>query len=333
MVNRLYSASAGALLLLSLPCLLLAQGGFSGPGAYEIMNAKSGRVIDLDRNDQSTVIQFSSRGTDNQAWVIESAGAGCYFIRNSMNGFALDAPDNRNSSPLRGTPFNGSPSQQWRIESGREGQVLIVNRMSNKVIDVPDGAARDGLRLQIYDANGESNQRFMLRPLRGEFGRGWRGGAGRRSEGPRPGNIAPAGVYTVVCSSNDGSRVYCNADTSGAVRMTRQISGSPCTEGRTWGAGSRGIWVDRGCRAEFETVPGQRRGPMGAEGGQRRGGPPVVVCASDNGRRVFCDADTRNGVRLVRQLGGRCVEGESWGSSNRGIWVDRGCRAEFMVGR
>jgi len=27
------------------------------------------------------------------------------------------------------------------------------------------------------------------------------------------------------------------------------------------------------------------------------------------------------------------VFGKSWGYDNRGIWVDRGCRAEFNVGR
>ena len=53
---------------------LLGQGGFTGPGRYEILNLKSGRVLDLDRNDQTTVIQFAPRGTDNQTWDIRPAG-------------------------------------------------------------------------------------------------------------------------------------------------------------------------------------------------------------------------------------------------------------------
>jgi len=48
--------------------LAMAQGGFGGPGRYEITNIKSGKVLDLDRNDQTTVIQYSARGTDNQRW-------------------------------------------------------------------------------------------------------------------------------------------------------------------------------------------------------------------------------------------------------------------------
>src|SRR5215472_10946995 len=57
---------------------------------------------------------------------------------------------------------------------------------------------------------------------------------------------------TITCSSNNGSYRYCPVDTSNRVRLIRQISGSPCDYGRTWGYDYRGIWVDRGCRAEFE---------------------------------------------------------------------------------
>jgi hypothetical protein len=47
--------------------------------------------------------------------------------------------------------------------------------------------------------------------------------------------------------------------------MQEQISGSPCEQGRTWGVDSRGLWVDRGCRAIF--VIGSRQGSREPEGG------------------------------------------------------------------
>ena len=56
---------------------------------------------------------------------------------------------------------------------------------------------------------------------------------------------------TITCSSDDGKRNYCNANTHGNVRMINQRSGSACVEGQTWGYDNRGIWVDRGCRADF----------------------------------------------------------------------------------
>jgi hypothetical protein len=60
----------------------------------------------------------------------------------------------------------------------------------------------------------------------------------------------------------------------------------------------------------------------------------IITCASNDGRRVYCDADTRNGVTLVEQHGNSpCRQGSTWGYDRRGIWVDRGCRADFEVRR
>ena len=60
------------------------------------------------------------------------------------------------------------------------------------------------------------------------------------------------GTYTVSCSSDNGRRQYCQADVRGSVRMVRQFSRAACRQGDTWGYDNRGIWVDRGCGAEFE---------------------------------------------------------------------------------
>jgi hypothetical protein len=58
----------------------------------------------------------------------------------------------------------------------------------------------------------------------------------------------------------------------------------------------------------------------------------TIMCASRDGQRAFCDADTHAGVRLVRQVStARCEEGSTWGFNERGIWVDRNCGAEFLV--
>jgi len=145
-----------------------AQGGFDGPGRYELTNLKSGKLLDLDRNDQTTVIQFSPRGAENQRWDIERAESGFYYIRNAMNGKALEITRNSNSSPLVCGRFDGNPNQQWRIQPGKDGNALIVSR-AGKTIDIPDGSSRDGLRVQIYDLNGDSNQRFIVRRVARSF--------------------------------------------------------------------------------------------------------------------------------------------------------------------
>jgi len=62
---------------------------------------------------------------------------------------------------------------------------------------------------------------------------------------------AVANSQTIVCSSRDNQYAYCRVNTGNQVAMIQQISSSPCQEGRTWGYDNNGIWVDRGCRAEF----------------------------------------------------------------------------------
>lgn len=147
------------------------------------------------------------------------------------------------------------------------------------------------------------------------------------------GAIAPdvAAQYTdgggrvVRCESKDGRWRQCPVDIRGGVRLARQVSESPCVEGRSWGVDRNGLWVAHGCRADFVLSHGD-----GDYGGGHSG--RVVRCESTNGRSRHCDADTRGGVELVRQLSSRaCIRGQSWGWDERGVWVTGGCRGEFRT--
>ncbi|WP_263409874.1 DUF3011 domain-containing protein [Terriglobus tenax] len=160
-------------------------------------------------------------------------------------------------------------------------------------------------------------------------GNGWGNGNGN---GWGNGN----GGQQITCSSNDGRRNYCNADTSGGVRMVNQRSGSPCIQGQTWGWDRNRIWVDRGCRADF--VTGRDNGGPGngwgnGNGGGRPGlGVQVITCSSNDGRRNYCSIPPNARVELSRQISGSpCRDGDTWGTDRRGLWVDRGCRAEFRI--
>ena len=68
-------------------------------------------------------------------------------------------------------------------------------------------------------------------------------------------------------------------------------------------------------------------------GGGRDGGwrnDARIGCESSNGRYKLCQVAIRGNVRLVREHSrADCIEGQSWGWSEAGIWVDRGCRGEF----
>jgi len=60
----------------------------------------------------------------------------------------------------------------------------------------------------------------------------------------------------------------------------------------------------------------------------------TLRCSSDNYRYHYCRADTDNRVRLDRQISNTdCRRGDNWGYDRGGVWVDRGCAAEFKVGK
>jgi hypothetical protein len=70
-----------------------------------------------------------------------------------------------------------------------------------------------------------------------------------------------------------------------------------------------------------------------AAGGNRQG-ETRVLCASDQGERRSCAADTSAGVALVKSTGpAACLLGNTWGYEDAAIWVMNGCSGEFVVGQ
>ena len=152
---------------------------------------------------------------------------------------------------------------------------------------------------------------------------------------------ATAQGTTVVCESTQGERAFCSADTSQGVTLQRQLGDAPCTG--NWGSDENGIWVTNRCRGEFLLGQAGDQGATASSvlstwidritGGDSTPTPSsesVVVCESQDNKRVTCPVDTRGGVELQRQLSSASCTG-AWGYTPDGIWVDNGCRAEFKV--
>lgn len=166
---------------------------------------------------------------------------------------------------------------------------------------------------------------------------------------------------TITCKSHKGRYNYCQVDTRGGVKLSRQISDSSCRQGRSWGYDRGGIWVDRGCSAQF-TLRGRGnddynyRTSSGSDTAAIIGGALVVgaiaaaiASGSDNdnisiGNNIICNSrkerytrcnlnlDRYDRIRLKRQLSNSgCWQGDTWGYDRDGIWVDRGCRGEFEI--
>jgi len=139
---------------------------------------------------------------------------------------------------------------------------------------------------------------------------------------------------TIICASDDRRRENCRVNTDGGARLIRKLSRAECVQGESWGFDRNGIWVDNGCAGQFEIGnTGQSSGnyppPLPSPS---RPGRPTLVCESD-GRVNYCATGMLNyNATLVREFGDDpCIAGRTWGQDQRGVWVDRGCAAEFRI--
>ena len=222
------------LLLISGAAICGAQGGFSGPGRYVIVNVRSNMALDATRRG---VVQNNRDGSRGQTWNVSPAAGGRLTIENEGNGCALTLGGTGNSAPVRCEPLRRRGDDQfWSLQPSRDANLIVAR--NGRVLDIPNSSTRSGVPVQTHSRNGGDNQRFFFQPARG--GPGFGGG---RPGGPG-GNI-------VTCSSDNGRRRSCPADTSRGVVIAREFGRNRCIQGQTWGTDRNGIWVDRGCSADF----------------------------------------------------------------------------------
>lgn len=128
----------------------------------------------------------------------------------------------------------------------------------------------------------------------------------------------------VRCESKGAQRVHCAMEVAQGVQLVRQLSDHSCIREEDWGIEGNGIWVDRGCRAEFSARK---------VAASRRVSRRVVRCES-RGRTEECPVLLRGApVRLLRQQSVMpCKEGRTWGYGRNQVWVSRGCQGQFEVG-
>ena len=164
------------------------------------------------------------------------------------------------------------------------------------------------------------------------------------------------GDASIRCESINGKFNRCAMPWRDA-RLVRQESKGACVRGESWGVDRQGLWVDRGCRGLFGASSDRRdyrdeRPGYGDDSrygdrdyGDRRGGWQPgpgwdrrirLQCDSNKKRYQMCQVDVgrRGRVRLVQQMSdARCSEGYSWGWNRAGVWVNHGCRGQFVVDR
>ena len=139
---------------------------------------------------------------------------------------------------------------------------------------------------------------------------------------------------TITCASKDYQRTNCPIDTSQGVKLVEQLSKSSCNG--NWGYGTGFVWVDEGCRAQFQSIEPPRpvvpdavtpqndspaQSPLGAVG-------QTITCASEDYQRITCPLETTQGIVMLRQLS-KTSCADNWGYGDGFVWVQEGCRAEF----
>lgn len=160
---------------------------------------------------------------------------------------------------------------------------------------------------------------------------------------------------TITCSSIKNHKKTCYADTSGGVKLVKQLSRSSCQN--NWGYQNGQIWVDHGCRARFQLYVNGSQGHSGNSGGNYNNNNAghsnsntnnnnaghsnngnnnqysnnLIRCESINSNRRTCSIPHGSQVSLYKQLSHSSCS-NNWGYNDSSIWVTNGCRADFSLG-
>ena len=65
----------------------------------------------------------------------------------------------QNGAAIQLAVCSGNPAQQFRLNSSND----LVNPQANKCVDVKDQKTGNGTRLQLWDCNGQDNQKWSTR--------------------------------------------------------------------------------------------------------------------------------------------------------------------------
>ena len=116
----------------------------------------------------------------------------------------------------------------------------------------------------------------------------------------------------VTCESVGKQRVDCPMNTRGVVRVVKQLSHSPCTEGVSWGLFKHSVWVSDGCRAVFA---------LDDAGSSQSNGGNSHVSLND-----LVGAKASNADSALRSRGFKDTGGYKQGNKSFVTWYNSGTR-------
>ena len=181
---------------------------------------------------KTLTVQYAVNGQTNQVVVNE----GDTLRLNSSS------PDSQNNLQINRASY-GSGYRSTDVTSRLNSQIQgnQINLVVNNNTMGSDPAPNQAKTLTVqYAVNGKTNQVVVNE-----------GDTLRLNAGTVTSELAQRFRCESVQSNNYG-RKYCATNTRNEVRFLRQIGDAACNQGSSWGYDNSGVWVDQGCRAEFE---------------------------------------------------------------------------------
>jgi hypothetical protein len=185
----------------------------------------------IDQAQRAVRERITSRLGGRNPTVVFNRDAQTEFILNRGVRVRGTGAFSRNNDPRynNDTRYNYGESRNFSYEA------IVNNRNRDRDIDNNVSGVRYDWRGGWY-GNGRDNDRY--------------GDGGYRAQ-------------SIYCASDDGRRRTYLVITGGVVRLVNQRSESACVEGWTWGFNRNSVWVDHGCRADFEIGRGRGGGAYG----------------------------------------------------------------------
>ncbi|WP_435215614.1 ThuA domain-containing protein [Streptomyces sp. bgisy034] len=147
-----------------------SDGGIEPGHHYSLTSVHSNQLANVagfSKDDLAKVIQWPSTGSDNEKWLVTSAGNGAYTLTAKHSDKCMDVQGASKDDKAKIVQYacrGGASNQQWRLESAGSGAWKIVSVNSGKCLDVP-AFARDGVQLEQYTCNNGTNQQWRLTKL------------------------------------------------------------------------------------------------------------------------------------------------------------------------
>ncbi|MBI1761269.1 MAG: RICIN domain-containing protein [Acidobacteria bacterium] len=131
-------------------------------GRYEIQLVATNRLLDIGNGNQ--VVQREASRARSQQWDLEIAGGNYYSIRSAETGevMTFEGRGESGDNVILTRERRNDEAQLWEIRPGPDNGYYFIAR-NGKSMDSPSSARNDGGRMQLYNRNGEANQRFRLR--------------------------------------------------------------------------------------------------------------------------------------------------------------------------